>query len=252
MRFNEKVIVVTGGSTGIGLATAQAFAKEGATVVIADVDDDNSMSAVRAITESGGRAERIICDVSRESDVASTMEEVVGRYGRIDCAFNNAGVEGTSSEIADYAFESWERVIGVNLTGVFLCMKHEIRQMLLQGGGAIVNNASILGTVGFNRAAAYAAAKHGVLGLTKVAALEYAARGIRVNSVCPGFVATPMLERAGILSSSETRSAIENLHPIHRLGRPEEIANAVLWLCSEEASFVHGQGVFVDGGYLAQ
>lgn len=252
MRLQNKVAVVTGGSSGIGRAAALGFAREGAKVVIADGNIDGSQETVRMIEEAGGVASFIICDVSSSADVEAMVLKTVELYGSLDCAFNNAGIEGTSASIAEYPLDTWNRVIGVNLTGVFLCMKYEIAQMLKQGGGAIVNNASILGVVGFANASAYTAAKHGVLGLTKVAAMEYASKGIRVNSVCPAFIVTPMLERAGITSNPEVKALLESMHPVKRMGRPEEIGDVAVWLCTDDASFVHGHGMLVDGGYVAQ
>ncbi len=252
MKLQGKVAVVTGGSSGIGRAAALGFAREGARVVIADVNIEGSAESVRMIEDAGGEAAFVPCDVSVASDVEAMVRKTVELYGSLDCAFNNAGIDGTSASIADYPLNIWDKVIGVNLTGVFLCMKYEIEQMLKQGGGAIVNNASILGVVGFANASAYAAAKHGVLGMTKVAALEYASKGIRVNSVCPAFVVTPMLEHAGITSNPEMKAMLEGMHPIKRMGRPEEIGDVAVWLCTDAASFVHGQGMLVDGGYVAQ
>lgn len=180
------------------------------------------------------------------------VKTTVETYGRLDFACNNAGIEGTQALTADYPLDMWNRVLAVNLNGVFLCMKYEIPQMLKQGAGAIVNVDSILGKVGFQSASAYVAAKHAVLGLTKTAAIEYAAQGVRVNAVCPGFIATPMLERGGMVEGTEMYKMVSDLHPIKRLGKPEEVAAAVIWLCSDESSFVEGTGLLVDGGYVAQ
>lgn len=252
MQLQNKIAVVTGGSSGIGRAAALAFAREGAKVVIADVNIEGSRETVQMIESAGGDACFIKCDVSNAGEVELMVAKTVEMYGSLDCAFNNAGIEGTLASIADCSLDIWNRVIGVNLTGVFLCMKYEIEQMLKQGGGVIVNNASILGLVGFSNASAYTAAKHGVLGLTKVAALEYASRGIRVNSVCPAFIATPMLERAGITSNPEIAATLEKMHAVGRMGRPEEVGNVAVWLCTDAASFVHGHGMLVDGGFVAQ
>jgi NAD(P)-dependent dehydrogenase (short-subunit alcohol dehydrogenase family) len=192
-------------------------------------------------------------DVSREEDVRALVERAVERFGRLDYACNNAGIGGASAPTAGYSLEGWNRVIGVNLTGVWLCMRHEIPAMLASGGGAIVNMASILGHVGFANSPAYVAAKHGVVGLTKSAAIEYATQGVRVNAVCPGFIATPLLEKAGILDEeSPIHAHIVGLHAVKRLGTVEEVAAAVVWLCSDEASFVTGTSLLVDGGYTAQ
>jgi len=252
MRFKNRVAMVTGGSSGIGRATALAFAREGAVVAIGDVNHEGSEETVRMIRESGGESQFIHCDVADAESVRRMVETIVQDYGRLDFGFNNAGIEGTPAPTGEYPIDIWNRVIAINLTGVWYCMRYQIGQMLKQGGGAIVNNASILGVVGFASAPAYVAAKHGVLGLTKTAAIEYAARGIRVNAVCPAFIETPMLERGGITSDPETRAVMEGLHPIGRLGRPEEISGAVLWLCSDEASFVTGHPMLIDGGYVAR
>ena len=247
-----KVAIVTGGSSGIGCATALAFAREGASVVVADRYEAGGQETVVMIRDQGGTAIHVTGDVSRDAEVAQLTDATIRTYGRLDYACNNAGVEGTQAPTADYPADQWDRVLAVNLTGVWLCMKHEIPAMLANGGGAIVNMASILGVVGFANAAAYTAAKHGVIGLTKVAAIEYATQGIRVNAVCPAFIATPMLERAGITEGTERYAMLAGLHPIKRLGTPEEIAEAVLWLCSDKASFVTGHAMLVDGGYVAQ
>jgi len=245
-----KVALITGAATGIGRATALAFGRVGARVVVTDVVPAGEETAA-AIRNDGGDALFLRCDVSNPEQVAAAVAEAVRRYGRLDCAFNNAGIEGTQAPLGDYPLEVWNRVLAVNLTGVMLCMKSEIAAMTAGGGGAIVNNASILGQVGFATAGAYVAAKHGVIGLTQTAALEYADKKIRVNAVCPGFIETPMLERAGLTTNKDVRAAIEGLHPIGRLGRPEEVAEAVLWLCSPRASFITGHPLFVDGGYVA-
>ena len=252
MEFNGKVAVITGASSGIGRATALAFAREGARVVIGDVNEEGSNETVRMIGEIGGEASFIRCDTSNPEDAKRMVAHAVEKFGAVDVAFNNSGIEGKAALVADYDIDMWNRVIGVNLSGVFFCMKFEIEQMLKQGKGAIVNNASILGHVGFPTASAYVAAKHGVLGLTKNAALEYGGLGIRVNAVCPGFVVTPMLERGGIMGNPEMLHTIENLHALKRLGTPDEIAEGVLWLCSDRASFVTGHPMVIDGGYLAR
>jgi NAD(P)-dependent dehydrogenase (short-subunit alcohol dehydrogenase family) len=247
-----KVALVTGGASGIGRATALVFAKQGAKVVVADVSTQGGEETVRMIEDAGGEALFVKTDVSRTHDVEAMVSKTVETYGRLDHAFNNAGIEGAQAPTAEYPKEAWDRVISINLTGVWLCMKYEIQQMLKQEGGTIVNMSSILGKVGFANSPAYEASKHGVIGLTKAAALEYATAGIRVNAVCPGFIETPMLERAGILADPELREQIVNLHPVKRLGTPEEVAKAVLWLCSDAASFVTGHALLVDGGYVAQ
>ncbi|MEX1071555.1 MAG: SDR family oxidoreductase [Anaerolineales bacterium] len=249
--FLGKVAIVTGASAGIGRATAIDFAEKGAHVVVADVNVLEGNATVSQIKGMDRKAIFVRCDVANEKDVAAMVASTMHEYGRLDFACNNAGIEGTSALLAEMKTVDWQRVINVNLTGVFLCMKYEIPE-ILKSGGAIVNMASILGQVGFAGAAAYTAAKHGVLGLTKVAALEYSAKGIRVNAVCPAFIATPMLERAGITSDKNVRRAMEGMHPIGRLGEPEEIAKVVTWLCTPDASFVAGEALLVDGGYVAR
>lgn len=247
-----KVAIVTGASSGIGHATALLFAKEGARVVVADVIDSAGEDTVGKIRSAGGEARYAHCDISNPSQVRALIEGTVQVWGRLDVAFNNAGIEGTLMPLAELPEEAFAKVIAVNLTGAFLCMKYELIQMEKQGGGAIVNNASILGQVGFPQTSAYTAAKHGLLGMTQVAALEYSAKGIRINAVCPGFIVTPMLERAGFLADASVRKTIEGLHALKRLGRPEEVAQAVLFLSSPRASFITGHPLLVDGGYVAQ
>jgi NAD(P)-dependent dehydrogenase (short-subunit alcohol dehydrogenase family) len=249
--FEGKVALVTGGSTGIGRATALDFAEKGAYVVVADVNAEEAKKTVELIKAARGEAFFIQADVSKALDCKNMVAKTVEVYERLDYACNNAGIEGVSANIADMKPEDWQRVINVNLTGVFLSMKYEIPEMLKQHGGVIVNMASILGQVGFPNAGAYTAAKHGIVGLTKVAALEYSALGIRVNAVCPAFIETPMLERAGLLGNKAVRKSIEDLHPIGRLGRTEEIAHAVTFLCSPDASFISGESMLVDGAYVA-
>lgn len=251
-QFEGRVAVVTGAAFGIGRETALAFAREGARVVVADVVDAGGEETVGLIKKAGGTARYVRCDIAQRNQVRALMDGTVSAWGRIDAAFNNAGIEGVQGPLATLPEDAWRRVIDVNLTGQFFCMQSELEVMLKQGSGAIVNNASILGTVGFAGAAAYTAAKHGLLGLTKVAALEYASKGIRVNAVCPGFVVTPMLERAGLLGNPGMRATLEGMHAVKRLGSPEEVAEAVLFLCSGKASFIAGHGLLVDGGYVAQ
>jgi NAD(P)-dependent dehydrogenase (short-subunit alcohol dehydrogenase family) len=245
------VAVVTGAGNGIGRATALAFAREGAKVVVSDVDAREGEQTVAQIRQAGGEARFAAADVSKEADVISLIEGTIKSYGRLDVAFNNAGISGTQAAVADLTEAEWAQVLAVNLTGVFLCMKHELLQMEKQGSGAIVNNASILGTVGFAGAAAYTASKHGVLGLTKVAAIEYATKGIRVNAVCPGFIVTPMLERAGLLADEGLRKTLESMHAQKRLGNASEVAEAVTFLASSRASFITGHPLLVDGGFVS-
>jgi NAD(P)-dependent dehydrogenase (short-subunit alcohol dehydrogenase family) len=248
--LSGKIAVVTGGSSGIGLATAQAFAAAGTKVVIADIEDGTK--AVEGIENVGGDAIFVRTDVSKSTDIQVLVRTTVETYGRLDFAVNNAGIGGESATTGDYTEQDWNRVIGINLTGVWLCMKYELEQMLKQGNGAIVNMASILGWVGFASAPAYVAAKHGVLGLTKTAAIEYATQNIRINAVCPAFIYTPLLEKAGMAEGTDLYNMIAGLHPMKRLGQPEEVADLVLWLCSDGASFVTGSAYLVDGGYIAQ
>ena len=253
-----KVALVTGAASGIGRATALAFANAGARVLIADVQPKQGEAAAREIADAaraaGGDALFVRADVSKADEVQAMVARAVEAFGGLDYAFNNAGIEGALAATGDYPVDAWNHVIAVNLTGVFLCMKHEIAAMRSRGGGAIVNNASILGLVGFAKAPAYTAAKHGVLGLTKVTALELATEKIRVNAVCPGFIETPMVMQRGVHAGSDAAAyeQIAALHPMHRLGKSEEIASAVLFLCSDGASFITGEHLLIDGGYVAR
>jgi NAD(P)-dependent dehydrogenase (short-subunit alcohol dehydrogenase family) len=245
-----KVALVTGGASGIGRATALTFAREGAKLVVADMNADGGHQTVHMITENGGEAIFVRTDVSQAVEVQALISKAVETYGRLDCAHNNAGISGGGRALtAEYAEDTWQQVLAVNLTGVWLCMKYEIPQMLHQGGGAIVNTASAAGLVGSRGISAYVASKHGVVGLTKTAALEYAQQGIRVNCVCPGVIQTPMTERA--LSDPIMQAQI-TARPIGRVGAPEEVAEAVVWLCSDAASFVTGHAMSIDGGLVAQ
>jgi len=252
-QLNGKVALITGGASGIGRATALTFAREGAKLIIADMNEDGGQQTVHMIAEHGGEATFVQVDVSRATEVEAMISKTVQTYGRLDCAHNNAGIGSRPRVLLhELSEESWERVISINLKGVWLCMKYEIIQMCTQGGGAIVNTASIMGLVGsWSRSGVYNASKHGVVGLTKTAALEYAKSGIRVNAVCPGYIRTPLIEEA-LISNPEMEAQIVARHPVGRMGRPEEIAEAVMWLCSDAASFVTGHTMTVDGGYVAQ
>jgi NAD(P)-dependent dehydrogenase (short-subunit alcohol dehydrogenase family) len=219
-------------------------------VVVADVNVEGGEQTVRLIQDTGGEATFVRADVSISSDVSDMVSHAVQTYNRLDCAFNNAGVSGGPGRVHEYTEENWSRVLNINLTGVWLCMKYEIIQMLNQGGGAIVNTASVMGLVGGSRSPAYGATKHGVVGLTKTAAVDYAREAIRVNAVCPGYIRTPMIEQ-GVLLDPGGEERVVSRHPMHRLGTPEEIAEAVVWLCSDAASFVTGHAMAVDGGYVA-
>ncbi|HLF50830.1 SDR family oxidoreductase [Flavobacterium sp.] len=247
--FKNKVAIVTGGSSGIGKATALAFAKKGAKVAVVDWIENNETENL--IKELGNEAIFIKCDVSKTTDVKAMVAKTIAVFGRLDYAFNNAGIEGASAPTQDCTEENWDKTIGINLKGIWLCMKYEIPEILKQGKGAIVNCSSVAGLIGFSGLPAYVASKHGVIGLTKTAALEYASLGIRVNAVCPGVIQTPMIDRL----TGKTKEGIEQfkgLEPLGRFGLPEEIAHAVVWMCSDEASFVTGHAMAVDGGFVAQ
>jgi NAD(P)-dependent dehydrogenase (short-subunit alcohol dehydrogenase family) len=247
-----KVAIITGGGSGIGQATALAFAQRGVSTVIADILVKEGEDTANTIQRAGGESIFVRTDVSSASDVEAMVRQTIDSYGRLDYAFNNAGIEGVQAPTADFPEDEWNLVLKVNLTGVWLCMRYQIPQMLKQGQGVIINNASILGKVGFANASAYVASKHAVIGLTKTAAIEYATKGIRVNAICPAFIETPMLERGGLTTNQDVYDMIAGLHPMKRLGRSEEVATAVIWLCSDEASFVTGHAMMVDGGYVAQ
>jgi NAD(P)-dependent dehydrogenase (short-subunit alcohol dehydrogenase family) len=249
--FHGRVAVVTGAGSGMGLARAQAFAESGAAVVLADSNEQPLRSAAAELTSAGHQALDVGCDVSDEEQVAALVERTVDTFGRLDFAFNNAGIQAPPTDAADEPAETFDRVNAVNLRGVWACMKHELRPMREQGSGAIVNCSSLGGLVGLPGRAAYHAAKHGVLGLTKSAALEYGPRGIRINAICPGTIETPMVADMLAKGELDMDQAIAN-QPIGRLGRADEIAAAVLWLCSPGASFVIGVALPIDGGYTAR
>jgi NAD(P)-dependent dehydrogenase (short-subunit alcohol dehydrogenase family) len=246
--FENQVALVTGAASGLGLATAKAFAQSGASVVLADTNEKAVHSAAEELSAQGHKTLAIKCDVADDAQVEAMVDRTVATFGRLDAAYNNAGVQNVIAEAADASREDFDRVIGVNLRGVWSCMKFELRQMLKQGSGAIVNCSSIGGLVGGAKRGTYQASKHAVLGLTKSAALDYAARGIRINAVCPGIIHTSMLDRMMETQADALNAMLKDV-PIGRLGRPEEIASAVLWLCSSAASLMIGHALTVDGGY---
>ena len=246
--LNDKVAIVTGAAKGIGKSTALLFAKEGAKVTVSDIDEENGKKVVEAIKSDGGEAIFVKADASKVEDHKKLVSKTVEAFGKLDVAINNAGIGGPLSKTADYPIDGWDTVIKLNLSGVFYGTKYQIEEMLKHGSGSIVNIASILGQVGTANSPAYVAAKHGVVGFTKTAALEYAKEGIRVNSVGPGYIKTPLLE--GL--DDDTLEMLVGLHPIGRLGKPEEVAEIILWLASDKASFVTGNYYAVDGGYLSQ
>lgn len=248
--FDGKVALVTGAGGGIGRATALAFAREGARVVASDVAGAGGEETARLVADAGGEALHVACDVTRPAEVEALVAAAVDAFGRLDCAHNNAGVEGAYARTADCDEENFDRTCAVNLKGVYLCLKAEVAHLLDAGGGAIVNTASVAGVEGAKNLPAYVASKHGVMGLTRTAALEYATRGIRVNAVCPGPIRTRMLE-AIMEENPRMEPAMIAAVPMRRLGVPEEIAEAVVWLCSDRASYVTGQGLVVDGGFTA-
>jgi NAD(P)-dependent dehydrogenase (short-subunit alcohol dehydrogenase family) len=250
-KVEGKIALVTGAGSGIGRATALGLAREGASVAVVDVNAEGGRETVDLIETAGGRASFVRADVARAGEVEGMVEEVVRTYGRLDCAFNNAGIGSTGVPLQDETEEEWDLLLSINLKGVWLCMRAEIKQMLQQGGGAIVNTASVAGLVGLRGSASYVAAKHGVVGLTRTAALELAQSNIRVNAVCPGLVRTPLVAR-GISRMPGREAMLLAAEPVGRYAEPTEVAEAVVWLCSDAASFVTGHPMVVDGGWTAQ
>lgn len=250
--LDGKIGLVTGAGSGIGRSTAIAMAREGARVVVSDVDDKGGAETVKMVTDAGGDGFFVHADVSDPAQIEALVKAAVDKYGALHLAVNNAGIGGESATCADYSIEGWRKVMSINLDGVFYSVKYEVPAMLAAGGGAIVNIASILGLVGWAQAPAYVAAKHGVVGLTKAAALEFATAGIRVNAVNPGFIATPLLVNAGISEGSDLEAFIASKHAMNRLGKAEEVAEGIVWLLSDKASFVTGIPFPIDGGYTAQ
>ena len=249
--FEGKVALITGGASGIGRATALAFAREGGQIVIGDRNDERGGATAQIIRDAGGTAAFHRTDVSVASDVEALVDHAMTTFGRLDLAFNNAGIEGDVHPLAEQSEANYDAVMDINVKGIWLCMKYEIPRMLENGGGAIVNASSVAGLIGFPGISLYAASKHAVIGLTKTAALEYSAQGIRINAVNPGLIDTEMADRLAA-GAKTTKDDLAPLHPIGRIGRVEEVAEAVLWLCSDRASFVTGHSLIVDGGFTAR
>jgi len=250
-KFENKTVFITGGLSGIGKACAIAAAKEGANIVVADIHSDHMETSMKEIQQENAKAIFVDCNVSVFSEVQAAVDKAVATFGTLDIALNNAGIAGEPNKTGDMTEEAWLNVIGINLSGVFNCMKHELMQMSRQKKGVIVNMSSILGKVGFAQSCHYVAAKHGVIGLTQTAALEYATEGIRINAICPGFIDTPLLAKGGITDHPDVKQHIIDLHPMKRLGKSEEIANGFIFLACDESSFVTGTSLEMDGGYLA-
>lgn len=248
--FQGKVALVTGAASGIGKAAAFSFADNGAYVVVSDVNEDLGAKVAHQIVEAGGKAFFVRADVSKAEDCEKLVSETIKKYGRLDTACNNAGIGGTLGNTGDYQIEDWNKIIQTNLSGVFFCMRYQIPAMLKNGGGSITNISSILGQVAFAGAPAYTAAKHGVVGLTRASACEYATQGIRINAIGPGFIETPMI--APVTGDETAKKGIESLHAMNRLGKPEEVSDLILYLSSNRSSFITGNYYAVDGGYLAR
>jgi NAD(P)-dependent dehydrogenase (short-subunit alcohol dehydrogenase family) len=246
-----KVAVVTGAASGIGRATAELFAVHGAAIVAADIDKEGAQETLQKVKKTGGKGIALEVDIANEDHIRSMVEETIENFGRLDFACNNAGIEGEQAMTAECTHENWNKVTDINLQGTWLCMKYELPELLKVEDGAIVNVSSIAGVLGFPGIPAYVSSKHGINGLTKTAALEYADKGIRVNSVCPGAIETPMIDRF-VGEKSEERNELKAQHPMGRFGYPEEVAEAIVWLCSEKACFITGQILGVDGGFTAR
>lgn len=246
--MKNKSIIITGAASGIGKATAELFANQGASVVISDIQEKEGKATTESIVSNGGKATFFKADVAKPEDMEALVNYTLETYGRVDIAVNNAGIGGEINPVADLSIEGWQKVIAINLNSLFYGMKYQIQAMLENGGGSIVNVSSILGSVGFAGSAGYASAKHGIIGLTQTAALEYSAQNIRINAVGPGFIETPLLDAL----DAEMKKQLVALHPIGRLGKSEEVAELILWLSSDKASFVTGSYYPVDGGYLAR
>lgn len=251
-KLENKTVFITGGLSGIGKACAIAAAKEGANIAVADIKSANADKAMEEIKKENPKAIFIECDVSIFAQVQEAIEKVVSTFGTLDIALNNAGIGGEPNKVGDMTEQAWLKVIGINLNGVFNGMKHELAQMVKQKKGVIINMSSVLGKVGFSTSSHYVAAKHGVIGLTQTAALEYAAEGIRINAICPGFIDTPLLAKGGITDHPDVKQHIIDLHPMKRLGKSEEVASGFIFLASDDSSFMTGTTLEMDGGYLAQ
>ncbi len=251
--LENKIVFITGGTSGIGKECALLAAQHGAKVAIADVKEDGRQPVLDSLKEAGNEGLFVTCDVSNPDNVKKAIDETIAHFGGMDIALNNAGIGGESNHISDLSVEGWRKVIDINLNGVFYCMKYELDYFFTQKrAGSVINMSSILGLVGFMGSAAYVAAKHGVVGLTQTAALEYGVQNIRVNAICPGFIETPMLTHAGLAPENDLGKMVADKHAMKRLGKPEEIAKLFVWLASDEASFVSGATYAIDGGYLAQ